>query len=92
MLFFLDMHKFVLNILRTQHLGYNLNNFFLCNSDKFSSIAPLEGVVSLSAVGGTSVKDDLAVQGACLWVPIGWVRQVTHVPKNKESKITLLQE
>ena len=42
--------------------------------------SPFEGVISLSAVGGAGVEDDLAVQGARLRVPVGRIRQVAHVP------------
>ena len=48
----------------------------------FSLSTPFEGVVSLSAVSGAGVEDDLAVEGARLRVPVGRVRQVAHVPED----------
>ena len=56
----------------------------ICNQANISSsfCTPLEGVVSLSAVGGAGVEDDLAVEGARLRVPVGRVRQVAHVPED----------
>ena len=42
-------------------------------------------MISLSAVCGAGVEDDLAVEGARLRVPVRRVRQVTHV--SEESKI-----
>ena len=45
--------------------------------------SPFKGVISLSAVGGAGVEDDLAVQGARLRVPVGRIRQVANVPAKR---------
>ena len=47
-------------------------------------------MVSLSAVSGAGVEDDLAVQGARLRVPIGRVRQVADVPEEPKIQICSL--